>query len=141
VRLGSGRPNPCGTGGEQLLVRPRQDCRLDRSTYDRDVPRPEGVVNRPWEQLYEKTSLEEMAWRSGDERCKTCGAEAGCNWVPRLIARDEVSLYLNLNAEQVDWLIRTRQLTVLRMRGEERFDRHDIDLMVETYKKISTRRA
>jgi hypothetical protein len=41
----------------------------------------------------------------------------------------------------VQSLINTRQITVIRMKGEDRFDSRELDLLIETYKKTAQRRA
>jgi hypothetical protein len=58
----------------------------------------------------------------------------------RLLIRDQVLAFLQLSEEQVQLLINTRQLTALRIAGEERFDSRDLDQLIETYKATASRR-
>jgi predicted DNA-binding transcriptional regulator AlpA len=58
----------------------------------------------------------------------------------RLLTRDEVLALLNLSNEKVDQLINTRQITAIRIAGEERFDSRDIDQLIESYKSTASRR-
>jgi hypothetical protein len=57
----------------------------------------------------------------------------------RLFSRNEVEVYLSLATEKVQFLVNTGQLTVIRIRGEERFDVRDLDMLVETYKMTAKR--
>lgn len=50
-------------------------------------------------------------------------------------------LLLHLNEEQVQFLINTRQITRIRIAGEQRFDSRDIDQLIESYKTTAQRRA
>jgi hypothetical protein len=59
----------------------------------------------------------------------------------RLLRREEVVVYLQLSDEQVQVLINTRQLTPIRIAGEERFDLKDLEALIRSYKATSTRRA
>ncbi len=59
----------------------------------------------------------------------------------RLLLRREVESLLQLSEEQVQRLINTRQITVICIAGEERFDSRELDLLIETYKKTAQRRA
>ena len=59
----------------------------------------------------------------------------------RLMTRNEVDLYLALSHDQVQSLINTRQITLIRIKGEDRSDSRDLDLLIETYKKTAQRRA
>jgi hypothetical protein len=59
----------------------------------------------------------------------------------RLFARNEVEVYLALATEKVQFLVDTGQLTAIRIRGEERFDVRDLDMLVETYKMTAKRRG
>lgn len=58
-----------------------------------------------------------------------------------LLRRDAVLARLELSDEQVQSLVNTRQLTVIRIQGEERFDSDDLDRLIETYKATAARRA
>jgi hypothetical protein len=59
----------------------------------------------------------------------------------RLLLRSDVESLLQLSEDQVQQLINTRQITALRIAGEERFDSRELDLLIETYKKTAQRRA
>lgn len=59
----------------------------------------------------------------------------------RLLNRGEADRYLGLSNEQFQLLINTRQITVIRIQGEERFDIRDLDRLIETYKATAQRRA
>ena len=72
--------------------------------------------------------------------CCRCATAKSTTSAARLMTRGDVDQYLALSAEQVEWLIRTGQVTVIRMRGEERFDRRDLDRLIENYKKTAMRR-
>jgi hypothetical protein len=58
----------------------------------------------------------------------------------RLLLRDEVLSYLRLSDENVQQLINTRQITLIRITGEERFDLHDLDHLIDSYKSTASRR-
>jgi hypothetical protein len=58
----------------------------------------------------------------------------------RLLTRDEVLLLLQLSVEQLQLLIRTRQLVPIRIAGEERFDSRDLEQLIESYKTTALRR-
>lgn len=58
----------------------------------------------------------------------------------RLLSRQEVELVLHLTEDQVQFLINTRQITRIRVTGEERFDSRDIDSLIEVYKATAVRR-
>ncbi len=59
----------------------------------------------------------------------------------RLLLRSDVESLLQLSEDQVQQLINTRQITVIRIRGEYRFDSSELDLLIETYKETAQRRA
>ena len=59
----------------------------------------------------------------------------------RLLVRSDVESLLQLSEDQVQQLINTRQVTVIRITGQERFDSRELDLLIETYKKTAQRRA
>lgn len=73
--------------------------------------------------------------------CQSCVATKAWVRAKRLMARSEVDRYLALSFDQVQSLIKTRQLTVIRIKGEDRFDSRELDLLIETYKKTAQRRA
>jgi hypothetical protein len=59
----------------------------------------------------------------------------------RLLVRDQVISLLQLSDEKTQELINTRQITAIRIKGEERFDSRELDLLIETYKQTAQRRA
>ena len=73
-----------------------------------------------------------------DRLCVRCAA--ALTSTPRLMDRSNADRYLALSTDQLEWLIRTRQITPIRIRGEERFDRRDLDLLIESYKGTAKRR-
>lgn len=73
--------------------------------------------------------------------CPACAATTAWVTAKRLIPRNEVDLYLALSHDQVQSLINTQQITVIRIKGEDRFDSRDLDLLIETYKQTARRRA
>lgn len=73
--------------------------------------------------------------------CDSCAAAKGRVWAKRLFTREEVEQYLALSHEQVQSLINTRQITLIRIKGENRFDLRDLDRFIEDYKKTAQRRA
>ncbi len=58
----------------------------------------------------------------------------------RLLQRHEVGALLQLPDPDIQWLIDTRQLMDLRIRGKERFDSRDIEHLIEAYKMTAKRR-
>jgi hypothetical protein len=58
----------------------------------------------------------------------------------RLLIRSEVLWLLHLSDEKVQQLINTRQITVFRIAGEERFDSRDLYQLIESYKATAARR-
>lgn len=62
---------------------------------------------------------------------------AGC--IRRLLTRDQVVEILALSHDAVRQLIDTRQLTPIRISGEERIDSLDVDGLINTYKRTATR--
>jgi excisionase family DNA binding protein len=58
----------------------------------------------------------------------------------RLYAGAELPELLNLSPEQIDRLVKTGQLRALRICGEVRFDSHELDALIETYKQIERRK-
>jgi hypothetical protein len=73
--------------------------------------------------------------------CPACAATAAWVRAKRLMTRSEAELYLALSHDQVQSLVNTRQITVIRIKGEDRFDSRELDLFVDTYKKTAQRRA
>ena len=74
-----------------------------------------------------------------DRLCARCAA--ALTSTPRLMDRSNADRYLALSTDQLEWLIKTRQITPIRTRGEERFDRRDLDLLIEAYKRTALRRV
>lgn len=70
------------------------------------------------------------------------GAGSPMNESPsrRLLLRAEALSYLQLEDEQLQTLINTRQITPIRIAGVERFDRNDLDELINTYKTTASRR-
>ncbi|WP_183812397.1 hypothetical protein [Tunturibacter empetritectus] len=58
----------------------------------------------------------------------------------RLLLRSDIESLLQLPEEKVQQLINTRQITALRIAGEERFDSRDLDQLIESYKSTAERR-
>jgi hypothetical protein len=59
----------------------------------------------------------------------------------RLLVRGQLVSFLQLSDEKIQGLINTRQITAIRIKGEERFDSRELDLLIETYKQTAQRRA
>lgn len=57
----------------------------------------------------------------------------------RLLIRDQVVTFLQLSENQLQLLIKTRQLTPIRIAGEEPFDSRDLDQLIESYKTTAPR--
>lgn len=74
----------------------------------------------------------------GTDRQHTFGDAARAQ--RRLVVRQEVKWLLQLTDEQLQWLINTRQLIVLRISGEERFDSRDLEKLIDSYKTTASRR-
>lgn len=58
----------------------------------------------------------------------------------QLLIRDEARLLLRLADDQFQFLVNTRQLTAIRIAGEERFDSRDLDHLIDSYKITASRR-
>jgi hypothetical protein len=58
----------------------------------------------------------------------------------RLLTRIEVLSLLQLVDEKVQHLIDTRQINVIRIEGEERFDSRDIYHLIDSYFSTASRR-
>jgi hypothetical protein len=58
----------------------------------------------------------------------------------RLLQRSDLVTSLQLSAENIDWLVGTRQLRPLFICGEERYDVREVDLLIATYRQISERK-
>lgn len=58
----------------------------------------------------------------------------------RLYQKGDLPDLLQLNPEQIDRLIRTGQICPIQICGETRFDSHEIDSLIETYKQVQKRR-
>lgn len=74
---------------------------------------------------------------AGSATCPT--GQATCR--RQLLIRSEVLRLLHLQGYQVQKLIDTRQLTAIRIVGEERFDSRDVDGLIESYKSTAARRG
>ena len=48
---------------------------------------------------------------------------------------------LSLSLDDIDWLIRTRQLQPIMIRGKRRFLRRDLEVLVNLYQSTQTRNA
>jgi hypothetical protein len=57
----------------------------------------------------------------------------------KLLHREQVVSLLQLEDEDLQWLIDTRQLLELRIRGHVRFDSRDIYQLIDSYKTIQER--
>ena len=76
---------------------------------------------------------------TGDSRSRS---NTGCTRSHRrLLCRAAVLDVLQLPEEKVEHLVATRQLTPLRLAGEERFDSRDVDRLIDTYITTASRRA
>jgi hypothetical protein len=58
----------------------------------------------------------------------------------RLLTRMDVLSLLQLSGEQVQHLIDTRQINLIRIEGEERFDSRDIYQLIDSYISTASRR-
>lgn len=58
----------------------------------------------------------------------------------RLLTKKEIGAMLNLDENQVQFLIRTEQVCPIRIAGEVRFDSLDINRLIEAYKTTASRR-
>jgi hypothetical protein len=58
----------------------------------------------------------------------------------RLYQPTELPDILQLSEEQIQFLVDTRQLTLIRIAGEDRFDARDIDQLISSYKTTASRR-
>jgi hypothetical protein len=59
----------------------------------------------------------------------------------RLLTREQAHAVLQLDDEKLQFLINTRQITSIRIVGEERIDSRDIDRLIDGYKGTASRRA
>jgi hypothetical protein len=57
----------------------------------------------------------------------------------KLLHMEQVVSLLQLEDEDLQWLIDTRQLLELRIRGHVRFDSRDIYQLIDSYKTIQER--
>jgi hypothetical protein len=60
---------------------------------------------------------------------------------PRLMCREKVSQFLQLDSDQVQFLISTHQIVVNRIVGAERIDARDLKRLIDTNKATALRRA
>jgi hypothetical protein len=59
----------------------------------------------------------------------------------RLLQREQVAALLQLCDEDIEWLVRTRQLVEIRVRSQQRFDSKDVFQLIDSYKSTSARRC
>lgn len=85
-----------------------------------------------------RVQFSDIADSSGE--CPACSATTALISTPRLMARADADGYLALPTDTINWLIKTGQLPIIRIRGQERLDRRDLDLLIESYKNTSKRR-
>jgi hypothetical protein len=71
---------------------------------------------------------------SSEGRCDRCRKRSR-----RLLERNEVIGMLSVSPENLQQLIATRQLTPIRIAGNERFDSWDVDGLIESYKRTAMR--
>jgi hypothetical protein len=57
----------------------------------------------------------------------------------RLLQRAEVAALLQIPDADLQWLLDTKQLLELRIRGHQRFDSRDVHQLIETYKNTQRR--
>lgn len=91
--------------------------------------------------IYEATAiyLTDLSTTLDDSRQDILGGTAQVN--RRLLTRQEALWRLHLSDEQLQHLINTRQITVIRIAGEERLDSRDLDQLISSYKATAARRA
>jgi hypothetical protein len=58
----------------------------------------------------------------------------------RLLLKTDLIERLQLPEPKVQWLIDTHQIRALLLCGEERFDSHELDRLIETYRQIAERK-
>jgi hypothetical protein len=58
----------------------------------------------------------------------------------KLLQQGEVAALMQIPAEDIEWLINTRQLHEIRIRGNVRFDSKDVFELIDAYKITSSRR-
>lgn len=58
-----------------------------------------------------------------------------------LYMREDLPAVLNLSPEQIGSLIDTGQLTAILICGEERFDSLEVSALIDTYIRVTRRRA
>lgn len=58
----------------------------------------------------------------------------------RLYQPEELPGLLQLTQEQVDRLIRTRQIHPIRICGEDRIDSREVDQLISTYRQVAERK-
>ncbi|MGC2635844.1 MAG: hypothetical protein WA294_01610 [Acidobacteriaceae bacterium] len=89
----------------------------------------------------EESKLESMGASARCPQAEQMEAASGAAPPPRrLHSREDLLMLLNLNDEQVQFLTNTRQITAIRIAGEERYDSRDIDRLIESYKATAQRR-
>ena len=73
-------------------------------------------------------------------------ASGGCvpnvsSQLRRLVTREDVKYLLQLREEKLQMLVDTRQITAIRIAGEERFDTQEVFQLIEIYKSTASRRV
>jgi hypothetical protein len=58
----------------------------------------------------------------------------------RLVDFNEVTELLKLSSTDVTWLVDTGQLSPIRICGQTRYDRRDIERLIEFYKRVQHQR-
>jgi len=58
----------------------------------------------------------------------------------RLLQRDQVAALLQIPDEDLQWLIETRQLLEIRIRGHIRYDSRSVSQLIDSYATIQERR-
>jgi len=74
------------------------------------------------------------------------GASGGCapnviQQLRRLVTREDAKYMLQLCEEKLQTLVNTRQITAIRIAGEERFDTQEVFQLIEIYKSTASRRV
>jgi hypothetical protein len=59
----------------------------------------------------------------------------------RLYQPIDLPALLQLNQQEIDWLIKTAQLNPMRIAGEIRFDSRQVDALIDTYLQVAKRKG
>ena len=89
---------------------------------------------------FEKGVSERDEASCGDRCLDASRTTTRCAGQRRLLQRKEVCAILQLENEQFQSLVNTRQITLIRIAGAERFDSSDIDRLIDGYKATASRR-